>query len=44
MKVAQMDGIKEQDKTVSSLANFLASTEKYIAQSTEPGDYYKAVW
>ena len=39
-----MDGIKEQGKTVSSLANFLASTEKYIAQSTEPGDYYKAVW
>ena len=39
-----MDGIKEQGKTVSSLANFLASTEKYITQSTEPGDYYKAVW
>jgi len=39
-----MDEIKEQGKTVSSLANFLASTEKYITQSTEPGDYYKAVW
>ena len=39
-----MDEIKEQGKTVSSLANFLASTEKYVTQSAEPGDYYKAVW
>ena len=39
-----MDGINVQAKTVSSLANFLASTDKYITQSTEPGDYYKAVW
>ena len=39
-----MDGINVQGKTVSSLANFLASTDKYITQSTEPGDYYKAVW
>ena len=39
-----MDGINVQGKTVSSLANFLASTDKYIRQSTEPGDYYKAVW
>ena len=39
-----MDGINVQSKTVSSLANFLASTDKYITQSTEPGDYYKAVW
>ena len=39
-----MDGINVQAKTVSSLANFLASTDKYITQSTEPGDYYRAVW
>lgn len=39
-----MDGIKEQGTTVSTLANFLANTEKHITQSTEPGDYYKAVW
>ena len=39
-----MDGINLQGKTVSSLANFLASTEKYVTQSAEPGDYYKAVW
>jgi hypothetical protein len=39
-----MDGINLQGKTVSSLAKFLASTEKYVTQSAEPGDYYKAVW
>jgi len=39
-----MDGINLQGKTVSSLENFLASTEKYVTQSAEPGDYYKAVW
>ena len=39
-----MDGSNVQAKTVSSLANFLASTDKYITQSTEPGDYYRAVW
>jgi len=44
LKVAEMDGINVQGKTVSFLANFLASTDKYITQSTEPGDYYKAVW
>jgi len=44
LKVAEMDGINVQGKTVSFLANFLASTDKYITQSTEPGDYYEAVW
>ena len=39
-----MNGVNVHGKTVSSLANFLASTDKYITQSTEPGDYYKAVW
>jgi len=44
LKVAEMNGVNVHGKTVSSLANFLASTDKYITQSTEPGDYYKAVW
>jgi glycogen debranching enzyme len=39
-----MNWISVQNKTVSSLTNFLTSTEKYIAQSAEPGDYYKAIW
>jgi glycogen debranching enzyme len=39
-----MDGINVQGKIARSLANFLAITEKYITESTEPGDYYKAVW
>jgi glycogen debranching enzyme len=39
-----MNWISVQNKTVSSLTNFLASTEKYITQSPEPGDYYKAIW
>ncbi len=44
LKVAEMNWISVQNKTVSSLTNFLASTEKYITQSAEPGDYYKAIW
>jgi glycogen debranching enzyme len=39
-----MNWISVQNKTVNTLTNFLASTEKYITQSAEPGDYYKAIW
>lgn len=31
-------------QTIGNLRNFLAITEKYTSQNTEPGDYYKAVW
>jgi len=41
----KIDGCERQGKTIgSNIRNFLALTEKYTSQNTEPGDYYKAVW
>lgn len=39
-----MDGFEKQGKAIDNIRNFLTLTEKYISQSTQPGDYYKAVW
>ena len=39
-----MSGFGRRGKTVGNIKNFLALTEKYTSQNTEPGDYYKAVW
>lgn len=39
-----MGGFGRRGKTVGNIRNFLNRTEKYTSQSTEPGDYYKAVW
>ena len=39
-----MGGFGRRGKTIGNLRNFLALTEKYTSQNTEPGDYYKAVW
>lgn len=39
-----MGGFGRRGKTVGNIRNFLNLTEKYTSQSTEPGDYYKAVW
>jgi hypothetical protein len=39
-----MSGFGGRGKTVGNIRNFLALTEKYTSQNTEPGDYYKAVW
>jgi glycogen debranching enzyme len=38
-----MNGFKEP-RTISKIRNFLTTTENYISQNAEPGDYYKAVW
>jgi hypothetical protein len=39
-----MSGFGGRGNTVGNIRNFLALTEKYTSQNTEPGDYYKAVW
>lgn len=39
-----MSGFGRRGKTIGNIRNFLALTEKYTSQNTEPGDYYKAVW
>lgn len=39
-----MNGFGRRGKTIVNLRNFMALTEKYTSQNTEPGDYYKAVW
>jgi hypothetical protein len=39
-----MGGFGRRGKTIGNMRNFLAVTEKYTSQNTEPGDYYKAVW
>ena len=39
-----MGGFGRRGKTIGNIRNFLAVTEKYTSQNTEPGDYYKAVW
>jgi len=39
-----MGGFGRRGKTVGNIRNFLNLTEKYTSRSTEPGDYYKAVW
>ena len=38
-----MNGFKEP-RTIRKIRNFLNTTENYISQNAEPGDYYKAVW
>jgi hypothetical protein len=39
-----MSRFGRRGKTTTNIRNFLALTEKYTSQNTEPGDYYKAVW
>lgn len=44
MGFSQLSGFGGREKTMGNIRNFLALTEKYTSQNTEPGDYYKAVW
>jgi glycogen debranching enzyme len=41
---SQKNGHVSRGKTIADLRKFLNFTEKYTSQSSEPGDYYKAVW
>ena len=40
----QNNGYGKRDKTIRDLRNFLTFTENYTSKSSEPGDYYNALW
>jgi glycogen debranching enzyme len=44
LNASQKFGYGNRGSKIEDLRKFLNFTEKYTSQTTEPGDYYKAVW